>query len=235
MARQASGCQGRLIPPHGKYFPRIFRYFQQGNANGLWVFLSLTSKRRVRQLGWTKMVTSELVIRRMNELAGYFPVAPLFADDDLPQQSPPDQAQMENSRQTNPNAGHVVNPTIETNIALVDEAVEQKEKPQISTEVVTIEGVEATLKRGISIQGWQINQRKSQQIKTHHLCYDAVHRLQKKWWHKQHCKHQEVSQTCTGYCLLQHGRQSKSMDPLHIKQWLQRSPNYSRQRKLCTF
>ena len=87
-------------------------------------------------------------MRKMNELAGYFPFAPLFADDGLPQQSPPDQGQMENARQINSDAGHVVNPTIETDIALADEAVEQKERPQIAREVVTIEEVETNIEEG---------------------------------------------------------------------------------------
>ena len=118
--------------------------YPTGNANGSWVFLSLTSKRRVKQLRWTQMVTSELVVRRMNELAGYFPVAPLFADDDLPQEPPP-----VDTRQINSDIGHIVNATIETEIVLADETAEQVNQPQTTAaEQVTIESVETNAGEG---------------------------------------------------------------------------------------
>jgi hypothetical protein len=56
-------------------------------------------------------------------------MALLFADDDLAQGSPPDQAQPEHARQINSDAGHVVNPTIETDIALANAIVEQGDRP----------------------------------------------------------------------------------------------------------
>ena len=40
------------------------------NANNSWCFLSLTTKVRVERSNWVKMVTNDVVINRMNELAG---------------------------------------------------------------------------------------------------------------------------------------------------------------------
>jgi hypothetical protein len=66
-----------------------------------------------------------------NELADYFPVAPLSAGNDLLQQSLLDQTQLEHRRLINFYAGHVINLRIETRIAIVDETVEPEDRDQI--------------------------------------------------------------------------------------------------------
>jgi hypothetical protein len=59
--------------------------FPAVNANGSWVFLNLKTKKRVRRPNWVPMVTTDLVITRMNALAaeqdGENAGATLFADD----------------------------------------------------------------------------------------------------------------------------------------------------------
>ena len=41
-----------------------------GNSKGSWVFLNIDTKRRVRRSQWKKMVTTQIIIDRMNEMAG---------------------------------------------------------------------------------------------------------------------------------------------------------------------
>ena len=43
--------------------------YPAGNANQSWVFLNMKTNKQVRRSNWVKMVTNDLVINRMNELA----------------------------------------------------------------------------------------------------------------------------------------------------------------------
>jgi hypothetical protein len=56
--------------------------YPAGNANGSWIFLNLKSSNRVRISNWTKMVTDDLVIARLNELTGSHKAKrPILADE----------------------------------------------------------------------------------------------------------------------------------------------------------
>ena len=59
--------------------------YPAGNANGSWIFLNLKSNKRVRRSNWTKMTTDDLVIARINQLAGsHKSKRPILADENTP-------------------------------------------------------------------------------------------------------------------------------------------------------
>jgi Reverse transcriptase (RNA-dependent DNA polymerase) len=60
--------------------------YPAGNAHGSWIFYQVNTGKRVMPSTWTKMVTSQLIVDKMNELAGQVDVQ-LFPADQAPEVS----------------------------------------------------------------------------------------------------------------------------------------------------